>query len=60
MSAEGHIIRAISNLFFWCGFQGTVKVRSSLTFDDLASLFRVLHVSRVVSGVDFEFPFGDL
>ena len=62
MSAEVHIIRAISNLFFfWCGFQGTVKVRSkSLTFDDLASLFRVLHVSRVVSGADFEFPFGDL
>ena len=48
-------------IFFWCGFQGPVKVRSkSLTFDDLASLFRVLHVSMVVSGADFEFPFGDL
>ena len=27
----------------------------SLTFDDLGSLFRVLHVSRVVYRADFEF-----
>ena len=38
------------------GCQGHVKVRARLlTFDDLGSLFRVLHASRVVFGADFEF-----
>ena len=40
----------------YSGCQGHVKVRSrSLTFDELGSLFRVLHVSWVVFGADFEF-----
>ena len=38
------------------GCQGHVKIRSkSLTFNDLGSPFRVLHVSRTVFGADFEF-----
>ena len=32
--------------------EGQVRL---LTFDDLGSLFRVLHVSRLVFGADFEF-----
>ena len=36
--------------------QGHMKVRSRLlAFDDFGSPFRVLHVSTVVFGADFEF-----
>ena len=37
------------------GCQGHLKEVRSLTFDDPSSLFRVLHVSRLVVGAEFEF-----
>ena len=54
VKAFKHGILCCSHALGWVSRSPEGQVRS-LTFDDLGSLFRVLHVSRLVFGAEFEF-----